>query len=303
MNNLLRISPEVRAALSGGSPVVALESTLISHGLPWPQNRDTALALESIVRQQGAVPATICLSQGKVCVGLEDNLLHRLAREGATKTSMRNLAGVLAGGGLGATTVAATMFCAHMAGIEVFATGGIGGVHRGAPFDVSADLLQMSRTPVMVISAGAKAVLDIPATLEVLETHGVPVVGLHTADFPAFWSASSGLPVPRLDSEAEVAALWRMQRRLRLPQALLVGNPIPAQYEIPATRIEQWLQEAEADPAMPFGPALTPWLLSRLASISGGHTLQANLRLLEHNAAAAARIATALHKESIHDNT
>ncbi|MCD4828512.1 MAG: pseudouridine-5'-phosphate glycosidase [Candidatus Cloacimonetes bacterium] len=292
----LRVHPEVAAALREHRPVVALESTLISHGLPWPDNRDTALRLESIVREEGAVPATICLANGHVHVGLDSNLLNDLASGGAQKVSMRNLSLALANRSLGATTVAATMWCAHRAGIEVFATGGIGGVHRGAPFDVSADLLQMSRTPVMIISAGAKAVLDLPATLEVLETHGVPVVGLRTDVFPAFWSAASGLPVPRLDSEAEVAALWHTHRNLGLSQALLVGNPIPREHEIPAATIEGWLREAERDPALPSGPALTPWLLRRLAEISSGRTLQANLRLLENNARVAARVAVALFK-------
>lgn len=291
---LLTFNREVNDALMTGKPVVALESTLISHGLPWPRNRQTALDLEAAVRNEGAVPATLCLAGGQIHVGLDDDLLLRLARDGAHKVSLHNMAAVLAGGATGATTVAATMHCAHLAGIEVFATGGIGGVHRETPRDVSADLVALSRTPVLVVCAGAKAILDLPATLEVLETLGVPVCAWRADTFPAFWSSSSGLPAPRVNEVTEVAAQWRMQRALGLPGGMLLTCPLSTEQEIPATLIEHWLAQAEADPARPTGAALTPWLLKRMAEISGGRTVDANLALLEQNAQLAARVAIAL---------
>lgn len=282
----------------GHKDYVALESTVIAHGLPWPQNLEMARRLERAVREVGAEPKTIGIIAGQVRIGLTDAELEHLARaRGVRKVSRRDLPLVVARKQDGATTVAATMYLAARAGIQVFATGGIGGVHRGHPFDVSADLEELAQTPVCVVCAGAKAILDLPLTLEVLETRGVPVIGFQTDEFPAFYSRSSGLPVDqRADTPEEVAAIFRAQRRLGLPGGMLVVVPVPAEAEVPRERVEPAIEQAlgEAEARGVRGKALTPFLLVRVAELTSGEALQANLALLENNARVAAQIALAL---------
>jgi len=295
----LEVAPAVREALAHGRPVVALETTIVTHGMPHPQNVATARSVEAIVRAGGAVPATIAVIDGRIRIGLDDDTLEWLGRvRDALKLSRADLPYAIAARKHGATTVAATMICAHLAGIGVFATGGVGGVHRGAEttFDVSADLEELARTPVTVVCAGAKALLDLRKTLEVLETHGVPVVGYRTDTFPAFWSRSSGLPVPlRLDSVAEIAALVRAKAALGLTGGVLVANPIPAEAEIPAGEIGEHvaLALAEAEREHVSGKAVTPFLLDRLLVTTHGRSLRANIALVEDNARLAAEIAVA----------
>lgn len=291
-------SPDVQKALDRRAPVVALESTIITHGMPFPQNLDTARAVENTVRQAGATPATIAVVDGRLHVGLTDAELSGLAQaQGVAKLSRADLPVCMAHGGTGSTTVAATMIAARHVGIDVFATGGIGGVHRGAAesFDISADLHELAQTRVTVVSAGAKAILDLPKTLEVLETLGVPVIAVGQDDFPAFWSARSGLPVPlRMDDPAQMAAAHKMRARLDLPGGQLIANPIPEADEIPAQRlaplIVQATEEATSDGIT--GKAVTPYLLQRLFELTGGQTLAANIALVRHNARLAAAIAT-----------
>ncbi len=280
------------------SASVALESTVISHGLPYPHNLELARAMEAIVREEGAEPRTIAILDGKLCAGLDEAQLQQLATaRDVRKVSRRDLPVVVARKGNGATTVATTMWVAHRFGIEVFATGGIGGVHRGEGTDVSADLEELAQTPVVVVCAGAKAILDLPATLEYLETHGVTVVGWQTDEFPAFYSRTSGLPVDvRCDTAAEVAAIWRAKRTLELPGGLLVAVPIPAADEIPADEIEPVIQVALFE-AMEKGlrsAEVTPFLLTRLGELTGERSLRANLALLKNNARIAARLAVEL---------
>lgn len=299
MKQYLRILPEVRRALADGRPVVALESTIITHGMPAPRNLETARAVEAAVRDGGAVPATIALLDGRIAVGLDAEDLERLAGEqDVAKVSRADLPAVLAAGGAGATTVAATMICADLAGIRVFATGGIGGVHRGAEqsFDVSADLQELGRTPVAVVCAGAKAILDLPKTLEVLETLGVPVIGVGTGDLPAFYSRSCGLQAPlRRDTAAEIAAVMAAKWELGLGGGLVVANPIPAAQEIPAAEIAGHIDAALAEAAAQgiAGKAVTPFLLARLEQLTGGRSLEANVALVVNNARLAAEIAVA----------
>lgn len=294
----VELSPEVREALRGGHPVVALESTVIAHGLPRPQNLEAARRLEAIIREEGATPATIAVLSGKLRAGLSDAELVCLATApGLRKTSRRDLPVLLATGGNGATTVAATMWIAARAGISVFATGGIGGVHRGQPFDVSADLMELAQTPVAVVCAGAKAILDLPLTLEWLETHGVPVIGYGTDEFPAFYSRRSGLPVDmRADTPQEVAAVMRAQRALGLSGGILVCVPVPAEAELPSEVMEGAIAQAlaAAEKAGIRGKALTPFLLDRVRELTWGESLRANLALLENNARVAAHIARAM---------
>lgn len=299
-NPLLAISDEVATALASGKPVVALESTIISHGLPRPRNLDVAKRLEAIVREAGAVPATIAVLDGRIRVGLNEEDLVLLAEsEAMAKISRRDLAAVLARGGDGATTVSATMIAAGLAGIKVFATGGIGGVHRGAErsFDISADLQELARSPVAVVCAGAKAILDLPKTLEALETLGVPVIGHETDTLPAFWCRSSGLRVQhRCDSPAEIAALLRVQEQLGDATGTLIVNPIPAEAALSNEVVEQALGEAlaAAEANAIGGAAVTPFLLSRLNEITKGGSLEANVALVENNAKLAAEIAGSL---------
>jgi pseudouridine-5'-phosphate glycosidase len=296
----LRIDNEVRDALADGRPVVALETTIVTHGMPYPQNLETARSVEASVRAGGAVPATIAVIDGAIRIGLSESELERLAlTNGVLKLSRNDLAYAVATGKPGATTVAATMICARLAGIRVFATGGIGGVHRGAEttFDVSADLDEMSRTSVAVVCAGAKALLDLPKTLEYLETRGVPVIGYRTSDFPAFWSRSSGLPGPmRLDSAAEIARFLHVKWSLGLEGGAVVANPVPAEDEIPAPEMSGYIDRAvaEAMEARITGKAVTPYILARLVEITDGRSLQANIALVRSNARLAAEVSAAL---------
>lgn len=289
---------EVAQALRAGLPVVALELAVITHGLPRPENLQLAQGLEQEVREQGAAPATVGLLDGQVHLGLSAEELHRLANEdGARKISRRDFSIALARKENGGTTVAATLFAAHAAGIQVFATGGIGGVHRGAPFDVSADLPELGRSPLVVVCAGAKAILDLPATLEVLETMGVLVIGYGTDQFPAFYSNSSGLPVNvRVDSPDEVAQIAQQHWKLGLVGALLVVQPPPADVALPIDQVEDWIQKSleEAVRNKVTGAAVTPFLLERVSHLSGGASLNANLALLRNNARLAAKIAVAI---------
>lgn len=300
LNAFLTLSPEVAAARAAGRPMVALESTIITHGMPFPQNVETARAVEAEIRAHGAVPATIAVMGGRIHVGLTDAELDRLGQaRDVMKLSRADLAACLAQGRVGATTVAATMICAHLAGIGTFATGGIGGVHRGAEssFDISADLLEFARTPVTVVAAGAKAILDLPKTLEVLETHGVPVIAYGQDDFPAFWSRSSGLKAPlRIDSPAEIAAAQRMRVALGLGGGQLVANPIPPEAEIPRAEIMPFIEQAlaEAHAAGIAAKAVTPFLLQRIFELTAGRSLASNSALVLNNARLAAAIATEL---------
>ena len=296
----LILSPEVAEARANGAPIVALESTIITHGMPFPQNVETARRVEAEIRAQGAVPATIAIMDRQIHVGLTEAELDALGQaQKVAKLSRADLAACLATGGTGATTVAATMICAHLAGISVFATGGIGGVHRGAEtsFDVSADLRELAETPVSVVAAGAKAILDLPKTLEYLETLGVPVIAYGQDDFPAFWSRSSGLKAPlRMDSARDIAAAHRMRARLGLPGGQLVANPIPPAAEIPRAEImphiEAALAEAEAQGIA--AKAVTPFLLQRIFELTAGRSLTANIELVLNNARLGAAIAREL---------
>jgi len=296
----LQIAPHVRQALLGNQAVVALESTVIAHGLPYPQNIDVARMLETTARAAGAVPATIGVAHGVPTIGLDDSAVERFARsDGVLKLSRRDLAVAVAQNRDGATTVAATMALAQLAGIHVFATGGIGGVHRAArdTWDVSGDLLELSRTPVLVVCAGAKSILDLRATLEVLETQGVPVVGYQTDEFPAFYSAGSGLPLSaRADTPNEVAALWRAHQRYGGGSGLLLCVPPPAADALPVDEIEAALARAlaEADRQHVRGPQVTPFLLGAMERETGGRSLHTNVALLRNNARVAAEVANAL---------
>jgi pseudouridine-5'-phosphate glycosidase len=299
-SEFLTIAAPVRTALEAGGPVVALESTIITHGMHYPQNLEMAARVEAIIREAGATPATISIMDGRFRVGLEPTDLDRLARTGmgAAKASRRDVAALLSSGGLAGTTVATTMQAADMAGIRVFATGGIGGVHRGAElsFDVSADLEELARTPVAVVCAGAKAILDIPKTLEVLETKGVPVIGYGTDTFPAFWTRDSGYPVDhRLDTAEAVAQLIETQFELGLGGVLL-ANPIPERDALDAKMIETTIAAAIADAGRQgiTRKALTPYLLRRIFELTEGKSLVSNIALVENNARVAAQIAIAL---------
>jgi pseudouridine-5'-phosphate glycosidase len=301
MNELLSISPEVAAALSAGRAVVALESTIITHGMPYPQNLDMARRVEATVREKGAVPATIALMDGRLMVGLDDAALERLAQEGKTaaKASRRDMGPLLAKKKIAGTTVATTMQIAALVGIKVFATGGIGGVHRGAEqtFDISADLIELARTPVAVVCAGAKSILDIAKTLEVLETNGVPVLGYRTAEFPAFFTRTSGFGVDhRMDSVEEIAEVIALQRKLGMENGLLVANPIPEAASLDPALIDGRIDEAvaQAEREGVSGKALTPYLLQRIFELTEGRSLEANIALVLNNAAVAAELAVAV---------
>ena len=300
MDQLIDFQPQVKDALDSGRPVVALESTVITHGLPYPQNVETALAMEAAVREGGATPATIAVLGGRPTVGLPAEQIEYLATRPAgsvRKCSRRDLALAVARREDGATTVAGTMIVAHRAGIDLFATGGIGGVHRGHPFDVSADLNELGRTPVTVVCSGAKSILDLPLTLEVLETNGVPVIGYGADELPAFFSRSSGLALDmRLDNPEEVAALIKARRSLDLGSGLLVTVPVPAAEAFDAQEAEEAIAQAtrEADEAGISGPATTPWLLRRINDLTAGRSMQANISLLKNNGRVAGQIAAAL---------
>ena len=294
----LTFTPEVSQALAQGQPIVALESTIITHGMPYPQNVETARLVEGEIRKHGAIPATIAVMDGRIHIGLDEGGLTTLGQAKAVmKLSRADLAACLAMGKTGATTVAATMICAQLAGIDVFATGGIGGVHRGADqtFDISADLLELAQTPVTVIAAGAKAILDIPKTLEVLETNGVPVIAFGQTEFPAFWSRSSGLQAPlSMATPAEIAASHIMRARLDLAGGQLVANPIPENAEIPRAEINPFIEAALAEAAAQgiAAKAVTPFLLQRIFELTQGRSLTANIALVLSNARLGAAIAT-----------
>lgn len=305
VSGFVRESEEVRETLARGGPVVALESTVIAHGLPRPANVDVARAMEAAVREQGAVPATVALLDGQIVVGLSGEEIERLGSEdGVLKASRRDLGVALATRATAATTVAGTLACAALAGVRVFATGGIGGVHRGAQrtFDVSADLIELSRSPVLTVCAGAKAILDLPLTLEYLETHSVPVVGYTTDELPAFYSRTSGLRTPhRADTPEMVAAIAAAQWGSGLGGGLLVTCPIPMEHQLATDTVEAAIARAlrEADERHIVGPATTPFLLSRLAELTGGESVEANRALLLNNASQAARFAVALSRMTV----
>lgn len=300
MNRYLDISDEVQVALQTGEPVVALESTIISHGMPWPQNLETAQAVEGVIRDKGVVPATVAIIGGRLKAGLSPEDLETLARKGqaATKASRRDFPRLLAEKGMGATTVAGTMIVASMAGIKIFATGGIGGVHRGAEstWDVSADLQELARTDTAVVCAGAKSILDLAKTLEYLETCGVPVIGYGTSELPAFYTSHSGLYLEeKADSPREIADMLYAKWSAELHGGVVVANPIPQRYSLPPDvinpAIAQAVEEAAKDGVK--GKELTPYLLKRITELTGGESLEANIALVKNNAVLAADIAIA----------
>ena len=298
LNKYLDIAPEVQKALDEGRPVVALESTIISHGMPYPQNVETALNVEKIIRENGAVPATIAVIGGRLKAGLSESEIDYLGKTGAavTKASRRDLPILVAEGRDGATTVTTTMIIAHMAGIQVFATGGIGGVHRGAQqtFDISADLEELAHTPVMVVCAGAKSILDLGLTLEYLETHGVPVIGYGTEELPAFYTRKSGFKVDyRIDTPAELAKAFYVKQDMGLGGGMLVTNPIPEEYSMDHEVINKAIDEAieEAKAAGIHGKETTPFLLAKIKDITGGDSLASNIQLVYNNARLAAKTA------------
>jgi pseudouridylate synthase len=300
MNKYLDITPEITKALADGKPVVALESTIIAHGMPFPQNFEMAEEVETIIRDTGAIPATIAIMNGSLKIGLSADELRKFAVDGptVTKVSVRDMPHAVASRIIGATTVASTSRIAAMAGIHVFATGGIGGVHRGAErsFDVSADMTEFAESNVAVVTAGAKAILDLALTLETLETLGVPVVGYDTDDFPAFYSRNSGHAVPmRCDTPEEVASLMKAKWGMGLKGGVVVANPIPQEFEIPAAEIAPVIEKAvaEAERQKISGKHVTPFLLAKLAEVTGGRSLKANIALVKHNAEVAAKIAIA----------
>ena len=306
MNNLnkyLDVSPEVAAALAEGRAVVALESTIISHGMPYPQNVETALNVENIIRENGAVPATIAIIGGRLKAGLSKEEIEYLGKKGqdVNKASRRDLAVLVARGEDGATTVTTTMIIAHMAGIKVFATGGIGGVHRGAEttMDISADLEELGQTPVMVVCAGAKSILDLGLTLEYLETQGVPVIGYGTEELPAFYTRKSGFGVDyRIDTPEDLAAAFHASREMGLKSGMLVTNPIPEEYSMDADVIGAAIEKAvaEAKEQGIHGKATTPFLLAKIKDLTGGDSLDSNIQLVYNNARVAAKTAAALAK-------
>ena len=300
MEQFLVYSDEVRAARAAGKPIVALESTIISHGMPYPQNVQTAREVEQIIRDGGAVPATIAIIDGKICVGLSDAQLEQLGNtEGVLKVSRRDLPYVLSQKKLGATTVAATMICADLADIRVFVTGGIGGVHRGAQtsFDISADLQELAHTSVAVVCAGAKSILDLPLTLEYLETHGVPVVSVGQAQFPAFFTRESGLNADfQLDDAVALADFISTKWQLGLSGGVVVANPVPEAHAMPKAEIDAMTEQAlrEADEQGVCGKAVTPFLLARIKQLTGGRSLDTNIALVKNNARLGAALAVQL---------
>ena len=301
MNKYLDISPEVQQALAEGKPVVALESTIISHGMPYPKNVETALLVEKTIRDNGAVPATIAIIGGRLKAGLSPEEIEYLGKSGrkVAKVSRRDLAAIVARGADGATTVTTTMIIAHMAGIRVFATGGIGGVHRGAEttMDISADLEELANTPVMVVCAGAMSILDLGLTLEYLETKGVPVIGYGTDELPAFYTRRSGFGVDyRVDTPAQLAAMFKAQQELGMKGGMLVTNPIPEQYAMDKEVIDAAIDQAvrESREKGIHGKETTPFLLARVVELTGGDSLESNIQLVLNNAVVASRTASEL---------
>ena len=298
MNRYLDLSPEVREALENNRPVVALESTIISHGMPYPKNVQTAVAVENTIRENGAVPATIAIIKGRLKVGLTPDELEYFGKKGMaiTKTSRRDIPVIVSKGEDGATTVAATMMIAAMAGIQVFATGGIGGVHRGAEttMDISADLDEFTKTPVLVVCAGAKAILDLNLTMEYLETKGIPVFCYQTDELPAFYTRQSGIKAPfRADSPEELAGIWNTKNELGIQGGFIVANPIPEEFSMDPKRINAAIDEAisEMNKLGIHGKETTPYLLDKVQKLTGGDSLESNIKLVLNNAALAARIA------------
>ncbi len=294
------IRKAVLDAIKNNAPIVALESTIIAHGMPYPKNVEIALEVEEEVRKEGAVPATIAVINGEIIVGLTKEEIEYIGKaKGVMKLSTREISYCVAMKKDGATTVSATSYIAKLAGISVFATGGIGGVHRGASetFDISRDLDELSQTNIIVVSAGAKSILDLPKTLEYLETKGVLVVGFGTDEFPAFYTRKSGLTVPKVQSEIDIARIYTEKNKIGVKSAILVANPIPQEYEIEKSIVDKWIDQAveEADERGIKGKALTPFLLSRIVDISEGKALSANIELVKNNARVAARIAKAMH--------
>jgi len=300
MTSDVYLSDSVQQALQHGGSVVALESTIITHGMPYPENLATALAVEKAVQDAGAIPATIAVINGQIKIGLTHEELDALAQSNnAMKLSRADLAFAVAQGVTGSTTVAATMIAAHKANIKVFATGGIGGVHRGAEltFDISADLQELARTPVTVVSAGAKAILDIPKTLEVLETLGVPVVAFGQENFPAFWSCDSGLKAPlQVNTAEEIVRFMRKRESLSIDGGMLIGNPVPQDQEIPKAQMDKIIEQSiqDCNTAGISGKAVTPWLLGHIVKLSAGTSLKTNQALIQNNAKLAALIAVEL---------
>lgn len=298
----MRYSDEVKKAKAEGRPIVSLESTIISHGMPYPKNKETALALEAIIREEGAVPATIGIIDGEIVIGMNEEEIEAFStRKGIRKVSKRDLPIVMARKEWGATTVSATILCSAMAGIDIFATGGIGGVHRGAEktWDVSRDLYELGSEPTMVVCSGAKAILDLPKTIEVLETQGVSVLSYESETFASFYSRSSGLPVDAVFRDpAEAAAILKARRDLGLTGGILVSNPCPEEMALPNEYIEKAIDEAvkEAEEQKITGKAVTPFLLSRIATITGGESLETNMALVKNNARLAAKIALSYSK-------
>lgn len=298
----MRYSDEVKKAKAEGRPIVSLESTIISHGMPYPKNKETALALEAIIREEGAVPATIGIIDGEIVIGMNEEEIEAFStRKGIRKVSKRDLPIVMARKEWGATTVSATILCSAMAGIDIFATGGIGGVHRGAEktWDVSRDLYELGSEPTMVVCSGAKAILDLPKTIEVLETQGVSVLSCESETFASFYSRSSGLPVDAVFRDpAEAAAILKARRDLGLTGGVLVSNPCPEEMALPNEYIEKAIDEAvkEAEEQKITGKAVTPFLLSRIATITGGESLETNMALVKNNARLAAKIALSYSK-------
>ena len=300
MNSLFKLTSEVASALETGRPVLALESTIISHGMPYPQNLEFAMRAEQLVRDRGVVPATIAIQNGKACIGLSEIELQVLVQNNEVKkVATRDLGIALAEKSIGATTVSATMHLAHQVGIKVFATGGIGGVHRSVEksFDISQDLRELGRTPMVVVSAGCKAILDIPRTIEYLETEGVSVLGYQTDDFPAFYSRKSGSPAPgRIESCTEIAELYRLKNIINQPGAILIANPVPHKDEIMEENINTYIEQAlgECRAKNIIGKKVTPFLLGRIVELTGGKSLKTNIALAMNNIKLGAEIALAI---------
>ncbi|KTD62074.1 pseudouridine-5'-phosphate glycosidase [Legionella spiritensis] len=299
-HELLQLSKEVSTALQNQKAVVVLESTIISHGMPYPDNLTTARLIEQLVREQGATPATIALYQGKIHIGIDDRIMEELASPKVMKASRRDIAYALSRKITASTTVAATMFCAHQAGLPIFVTGGIGGVHPqfADNLDISADLIELSTTPVTVVCSGAKSILDLPKTLEMLETHGVAVIGYGTDEFPAFYTHSSGIPlVHRLDDPKDIAALMHVQHSLSINNGIVIANPITKSAEIPDYEIKPIIEQANQEARHIKGKAITPFLLQRISELTAGQSLKANIELIKNNAILGARIAIAYQNQ------
>ncbi|WP_367606073.1 pseudouridine-5'-phosphate glycosidase [Legionella sp. W05-934-2] len=294
----LKFNKEIETAIKNKQPIVALESTIISHGMPYPDNIECAQTVENIIRKQGATPATIALHDGHIHIGIDEKLMTHLANsDEVLKASRRDLAFIISQRLTASTTVAATMYCAHLANISIFVTGGIGGVHPKVSehFDISADIIELATTPVAVVCSGAKSILDLPKTLEMLETHGVPVVGYQTDEFPAFYSHSSGISlVHRLDSVNEIAKMLITQHHLGLTNGIVVANPIPKNAEIPDDKLIPIIEQAHQEAHHINGKSITPFLLKRIAELTEGQSLKANIELIKNNAELGANIATAM---------